>query len=96
MIFSRGLHKNVDVINVTQRYTQIPKVIRDNCNLLCVFNGVDTHTLINIWQTWCSNMEYNRFIKFFSNARATPHGFVTINIHDPRTRYPIGLDRIYN
>ncbi|KAL3890573.1 hypothetical protein ACJMK2_002855, partial [Sinanodonta woodiana] len=50
-IFSRGRHKNIDVIYVTQRYTQIPKVIRDNCNILAVFNGVDTHTLRNIWQT---------------------------------------------
>ncbi len=33
-IFSRGRHKNTDVIYVTQRYTQIPKVIRDNCNIL--------------------------------------------------------------
>ena len=94
-IFSRGRHKNADVIYVTQRYTQIPKVIRDNCNLLCVFNGVDTHTLRNIWTTWCSDMDYNTFMNFFSHARSTPHGFVTINIHDPRTRYRIGLDRIF-
>ena len=47
-IFSRGRHKNTDVIYVTQRYTQIPKLIRDNCNIIAVFNGVDTHTLRNI------------------------------------------------
>ncbi len=47
-IFSRGRHKNTDVIYVTQRYTQIPKVIRDNCNILVVFNGVDNYTLQNI------------------------------------------------
>ncbi len=40
-IFSRGTDKNTDVIYVTQRYTQIPKVIRDNCNILVVFNGVE-------------------------------------------------------
>ena len=61
-IFSRGRHKNTDVIYVTQRYTQIPKVIRDNCNMMCVFNGVDTHTLRNIWQTWCGgDMDHNHF-----------------------------------
>ena len=59
-IFSRGRHKNADVIYVAQRYTQIPKVIRDNCNLLCVFNGVDTHTLQNILQTWCADLDYNK------------------------------------
>ena len=96
LIFSRGRNKHTDVLYLTQRYTQIPKVIRDNCNLLCVFNGVDTHTLRNIWQTWCSDMDYNRFRNFFSGAQTNQHGFVTIAIHDPQTRYRIGLDRIYH
>ena len=95
-MFSRGRHKNIDVIYLTQRCTQIPKVIRDHCSLLCVFNGVDTHTLRNIWLTWCSDMTFNQFQSFFSGARASPHGFVTINIHEPKTRYRIGLGRIYN
>ena len=94
-IFSRGRHKNTDVIYVTQRYTQIPKVIRDNCNILAVFNGVDTHTLRNIWQTWCSDMDYNRFRNFFSHARSVLHGVITINLHGPRTRYRIELDQIF-
>ena len=94
-IFSRGRHKHADVFYLTQRYSQIPKVIRDNCNLLCVFNGVDSHTLRNIWTTWCSDMDYNKFMNFFSHARSTPHGYITISIHDPRTRYRIGLDKIY-
>ncbi len=51
-IFSRGRHKNTDVIYVTQRYTQIPKVTRDNCDILVVFNGVDNYTLQNIYYTW--------------------------------------------
>ena len=96
LIFSRGRHKHADVFYLTQRYTQIPKVIRDNCNFLCVFNGVDNHTLRNIWLTWCSDMDFNQFRNFFSHAQSTPHGFITINLHDPRTRYRIGLDRIYN
>ncbi len=94
-IFSRGRHKNTDVIYVTQRYTQIPKVIRDNCNILAVFNGVDTHTLRNIWQTWCSDMDFNGFKNYFSHAQSVPHGFITINLHDPRSRYRIGLDQIF-
>ncbi|KAL3884808.1 hypothetical protein ACJMK2_024909 [Sinanodonta woodiana] len=93
MLFSRVLspwHKNTDVIYVTQRYTQIPKVIRDNCNILAVFNGVDTHTLRNIWQTWCGgDMDFNVFKNFFSHAQSVPHGFVTINLHDPRTHHRI-------
>ena len=106
-MFSRGRHKNIDIIYLTQRYTQIPKVIRDNCSLLCVFNGVDTHTLRNIWLTWCSDMTYNQFQTFFNNARALPYGFITINIHNYQTqsgtsfgtqsgsRYRIGLDKVY-
>jgi DNA polymerase III delta prime subunit len=94
-IFSRGRNKNTDVIYVTQRYTQIPKVIRDNCNIIAVFNGVDTHTLRNIWQTWCSDMEFKGFKNFFSHAQSVPHGFVTINLHDPRSRNRIGLDQIF-
>jgi len=95
-IFSRGRHKNTDVIYVTQRYTQIPKVIRDNCNILVVFNGVDNHTLQNIYYTWCSgDMDMNKFKNFFSKAQAAPFGFVTINLHDPRSRYRNGLDTIF-
>ena len=63
-IFSRGRHKHADVFYLTQ----IPKVIRDNCNLLCVFNGVDTHTLRNIWTIWCSDMDYNKFMNFFQSC----------------------------
>ena len=95
-IFSRGRHKNADIIYATQRYTQIPKVVRDNCNLLCVFNGVDTHTLRNIWQTWCADMDYNTYTHYFNYARALKYGFITINIHDPTTRYRVGLSKIYN
>ncbi len=95
LLFSRGRHKHADMFYLTQRYTQIPKVIRDNCNFLCVFNGVDNHTLRNIWQTWCSDMDFNKFKNFFSHAQRTPHGFVTINLHEPRMRYRIGLDKIF-
>ena len=95
-IFSRGRHKSTDVIYVTQRFTQIPKVIRDNCNILAVFSGVDTHTLRNLWQTWCAgDMDYNLFRNFFIHAQSIPHGFVTINLHDPRSRYRIGLHQIF-
>ncbi len=83
------------MIYLTQRYTQIPKVIRDNCNILAVFNGIYTHTLRNIWQTWCSDMDFNKFRNFFSHAQSVPHGFITINLHDPRTRFRIGLDQIF-
>ena len=69
-LFSRGRHKNADLIYVTQRYTQIPKIIRDNCNILAVLNGVDIHTIRNIWQTWCSDMDFNKFRNFFSHAHA--------------------------
>ena len=96
LIFSRGRHKHADVIYLTQRYTQIPKVVRDNCNMICVFNGVDTHTLRNIWQTWCTDFDFIKFKNSFSGARLSPHGFVTINLQDPVTRYCIGLDRIYS
>jgi len=95
-IFSRGRHKNTDIIYVTQRYTQIPKVIRDNCNLLVVFNGVDIHTLRNIHQTWCSgDKDMIKFKNFFSKVQMIPHGFITINLHDPRSRYRIGLDKMF-
>ena len=70
-IFSRGRHTNTkhtntNAIYVTQRYTQIPKVIRDNCNILAVYIGIDTHTLANIHRTWCDgDMDVNQFRNFF-------------------------------
>ena len=36
LIFSRGRHKHADVFYLAQRYTQIPKVVRDNCNMICI------------------------------------------------------------
>ena len=50
--------------DITQRYALISKVVRDNCNLLCAFNGVDTYTLQHI-HTWCSDMTYNLFMNLF-------------------------------
>ena len=95
-IFSRGRHKNADVIYVTQKYSQIPCVIRENCNLVCIFSGIGKYTLQNIYQYWFDgDMDFNQFRTFVACAKRRPHGFVTINMNDPRAKYRIGLDQIW-
>ena len=42
-IFCEGRYKSTDVSYVTQQYTQINKVIIYNCNILALFNGIDTY-----------------------------------------------------
>ncbi len=61
-----------------------------------MFNGVDNYTLQNIYYAWCSgDMDMIKFKNFFSEAQSVPFGFITINLHDPRFRYRIGLDKIF-
>ena len=72
-------------------------MIKDNCNILAVFNGVDTLTLRNIHQTWCSgHIDTIKFRNLFSQAQSTPHGFKTMHLYDPRSRYRIGLDKTFS
>ena len=97
-IFSKGRHKNADCIYLTQKYTQIPKVIRDNSNLLILFNGLDCHGIRGIHQTWCAgDMSLEEFFTFFREAAKETFSFAVIDLTSSVQdgRYRRGFDEFY-
>ena len=45
-------------------------MIMDDCSIIDLVNGVDTHTLRNIHQTWCiGDTDYNRFKNLLKQAQ---------------------------
>lgn len=96
-LFSKGRHKGADVIYLTQKYTQIPKVIRDNANFLILFNGIDRHGLRTIFQTWCGDININEFFDFFRKAAEDPYSFAVIDLTSATKngRYRKQFDEFY-
>ena len=74
-LFSRGRHRGADVLYLTQKYTEVPKVLRDNVNMILLFDGVQ-----RVHKAWCSgDMSLDEFRRF-SAAADEPFSFTVISL----------------
>ena len=79
-LFSRGRHRGADVLYLTQKYTEVPKVLRDNVNMILLFDGVDSDAVLRVYKAWCSgDMSLDEF-KRFSAAANEPFSFTVISL----------------
>lgn len=66
LLFSRGRHKGADTLYLTQNLTQVPKVLRENTNLVFMFSCIDGDAVRRAHQCWCSGdiplAEFRRFM----------------------------------
>ena len=77
-LFSRGRHCGADVLYLTQKYTEVPKVLRDNVNMILLFDGVDGDAIQRVHKAWCSgDMSLDEFRRF-STAADEPFSFTVI------------------
>ena len=79
-LFSRGRHRGADVLYLTQKYTEVPKVLRDNVNMILLFDGVDGDAVQRVHKAWCSgDMSLDEFRRF-SAAADEPFSFTVISL----------------
>ena len=79
-LFSRGRHRGADVLYLTQKYTEVPKVLRDNINMILLFNGVDGDAVQRVHKAWCSgDMSLDEF-RLFSAAADELYSFTVISL----------------
>ena len=79
-LFSLGRHRGADVLYLTQKYTEVPKVLRDNVNMILLFDGVDGDAIQRVHKAWCSgDMNLDEFRRF-STAADEPFSFTVISL----------------
>ena len=79
-LFSRGRRRGADVLYLTQKYTEVPKVLRDNVNMILLFDGVDGDAVQRVHKAWCSgDMSLDEFRRF-SMAADEPFSFTVISL----------------
>ena len=79
-LFSRGRHRGSDVLYLTQKYTEVPKVLRDNFNMILLFDGVDGDAVQRIHKAWCSGDMILDEFRRFSAAADEPFSFTVISL----------------
>ena len=95
--FTRGRHNNINVVYISQSYFHLPrKTIRNNCNLLILFE-LNQKDLTNIWQdVVSSDMPIDEFKKLCSDAFEHDYGFIVIDqTADKLLKYRTGIDNYY-
>ena len=93
--FSRGRHRNLDCIYLSQSYTQAPKRnARDNVNLLAIFKSDDLN-LHSLYKGHVGgDMTFQAFKKLCSHAWRNKFGFLVICKDNDinKGRYRIGFE----
>lgn len=96
MYFSMGRHHHIDLIYIGQTYSKIPKqLIRDNVNLLVIFNQDDTN-LKHVYSDHVGgDMTFDQFKRLCANAWEQHYGFLVISKDQPfqNGRYRMGFDK---
>lgn len=78
--FIRGRHKHISCVYLSQSYGRVDmQVIRNNINLLCVFNQ-NKHYSKRIYEDFVgSDMSYIEFEFICKQCWSHPHGFISID-----------------
>ena len=59
----------------------LPRPIRENCTLLCLFKLKDQNQHKKIHEEIGSDVDLDRFDKFFEYATSKPYGFLAIDFN---------------
>ena len=59
----------------------LPRPIRENCTLLCLFKLKDQNQLKKVHEEIGSDVNLEQFDKFFSYATSKPFGFLTVDFN---------------
>ena len=77
--FTRGRHKNIDVYYLSQRYFELPLIIRDNSNIIILFKQT-AKTVQNLYNDIAGfDMDYNEFKNLCREAWNKKYSYLKIN-----------------
>lgn len=77
--FTNGRHANISPFYLNQKYTNRDTVIRENANVLCLFNP-STKPLQTIWKDCCQyDIDWIPFSDHCQRVFKTPYSFITID-----------------
>jgi hypothetical protein len=77
-----------------QKYTEAPKVLRDNCNFIILFNGIDGDAIRTIHNVWCSgDIPLEKFKTWFTQSTSEPYSFVVIDLANKK-KYRKNVDKV--
>ena len=75
--YTRGRHMNCTVFYLTQRYYDVPKIVRDNANLIILFR--QPHKSLTLLFNELDAENTDKFKMIAREAWNTRHGYVAIN-----------------
>ena len=77
--FTRGRHENIDVYYLSQRYFELPLIIRDNSSIIILFKQT-AKTVQNLFNDIAGfNMDYNEFKDLCREAWKKKYSYLKIN-----------------
>ena len=87
--FTRGRHENIDVYYLSQRYFELPLIIRDNSNIIILFKQT-AKTVQNLYNDIAGfDMDYNEFKNLCREAWNKKYSYLKINRLDEDEKYTI-------
>ena len=87
--FTRGRHENIDVYYLSQRYFELPLIIRDNSNIIILFKQT-AKTVQNLYSDIAGfDMSYNEFKNLCREAWNKKYSYLKINRLDEDEKYTI-------
>ena len=92
--FIKGRHSNVSSLYLAQSFFQIPRKIRLNSSLFCLFNIPSQTDIVRIHSETCPDISKEEFIHMFRKAMAKNYNFLMIDTSTKvkYLRYRINLD----
>lgn len=92
--FIKGRHSNVSTLYLAQSFFQIPRKIRLNSSLFCLFNIPSQTDIVRIHSETCPDISKEEFIHMFRKAMAKNYNFLMIDTSTKvkYLRYRINLD----
>ena len=79
----------VNLMFAMQNYTttgfSLPKAIRGNCNIICLFRNKNENELKLIAEEVSGEIDKDTFFKVFAEATSIPYGFLTIDLNPKKS-----------
>ena len=77
--FTRGRHENINVYYLSQKYFELPLIIRDNSNIIILFKQT-AKTVQNLYNDIAGfDMDYNEFKNLCREAWNKKYSYLKIN-----------------
>lgn len=93
--FIRGRHHNISTFYLTQALHAVPKKARLQASMVIIFKGANDDDKRELWKDYCSNLKWDEFDHIYHECTDEDHGFMVIDVKEPKLRIRKGFDQIY-